>query len=248
MKKILPVFILLLFTVGAIAQDSTKIKRQAKRAEIEKKFVKFAKDRIAIDLLGTNWIYNPNSEGMNGMRTRWYSRGINLYFYWDFRFKNSRVSFAPGFGYGATNIYSRHTLLEGDTTEAFSTVFKPIPAATLSEYKVNKITLQYVEVPLELRIRSNPDKFNNFWKVAIGMKAGVRVDAHTRQTIKNTEGKKTYVERRFPDFALFRVGPTLRVGYSVFNVTAYYGVLNIFKSGRGPKANEFAVGISFNGL
>jgi hypothetical protein len=40
----------------------------------------------------------------------------------------------------------------------------------------------------------------------------------------------------------------LRIGYSSFNITAYYGVLGVFKKDRGPKANEFAVGISFNGL
>lgn len=248
MKKTFAVFIFLFSIALVFAQDSTKARRNAKRIELEKKFLRIAKDRIAIDLLGTNWIYSPSSTGMNGMRTRWHSRGINLYFYWDFRFKHSRVSFAPGFGYSATNIYSRHVLVEGDTTAPYSTVFKAIPEATLDDYKVNKITIQYVEVPLELRIRSNPDKFNNFWKVAIGVKGGIRVDVHTRQTIKNDAGKKTYVERRFPDFGLFRFGPTLRVGYSVFNITAYYGVLNIFKAGKGPKANEFAVGVSFNGL
>ncbi|MBL0310430.1 MAG: outer membrane beta-barrel protein [Bacteroidetes bacterium] len=248
MKKIFAVLVFALSVVVIFAQDSTKIKRAAKKAELEKKFLRIAKDRIAVDLLGTNWIYNPNSAGMNGLRTKWYSRGINLYFYWDFRFKRSRVSFAPGFGYSVTNIYSRHELVEDDTTAAFSTVFKPLPEATLSNYKVNKVTIQYIEIPLELRIRSNPDKFNNFWKVAIGVKGGVRVDVHTRQTIKDQTGKKTYVERRFPDFNLFRFGPTIRVGYSVFNVTAYYGVLNVFKGGKGPKANEFSVGISFNGL
>lgn len=218
-----------------------KEERAIRRDSIDKKFRRFSKDRFAIDLLGTNWIYNKNNPGMNGMQTKWYSRGINIYFYWDFRFKKSRVSFAPGIGYSATNIYNRHSLVEDSAGTHFEPLVNP------GNYKVNKVTLQYVDIPLELRIKSNPDKFNNCWKVAIGFKAGIRVDAHTKQKIKDGN-VKVYVERRFPDFSLFHAGPTLRVGYSSFNITAYYGVLDVFKKGLGPKANAFSVGISFNGL
>jgi len=47
---------------------------------------------------------------------------------------------------------------------------------------------------------------------------------------------------------LFHAGPFIRIGYSSFNLTAYYGILGVFKNNRGPQANEFSVGISFNGL
>lgn len=249
-------FVLFIFTAfAASAQtDSTakeKPVRQKKvltaeqlkrKSEVERKFSKFSKDRFAIDLLGSNWIYNKNSAGMNGMQTKWWSRGINIYFYYDFRIKNSRVSFAPGIGYSSSNIYSRHGLVE----DSLGTHFEPL--ANAGDYKVNKITLQYIDIPLELRIKTNPDKLDQVWKFAIGFKAGIRVDAHTKEKYAVNGKTKVFVERRFPDFSLFRMGPMLRIGYSSFNITAYYGILGVFKKDKGPKANEFTVGISFNGL
>lgn len=255
MKQLL--FVLFIFTAFAasaqVADSTTKSKpvRQKKiltaeelkrKSEVERKFAKFSKDRFAIDLLGSNWIYNKNSAGMNGMQTKWWSRGINIYFYYDFRIKNSRVSFAPGIGYSSSNIYSRHGLVE----DSLGTHFEPLTNA--GDYKVNKITLQYIDIPLELRIKTNPDKLDQVWKFAIGFKAGIRVDAHTKEKYPVNGKMKVFVERRFPDFSLFRMGPMLRIGYSSFNITAYYGILGVFKKDKGPKANEFTVGISFNGL
>jgi hypothetical protein len=230
------------------AQDSTfqqhteHNKSEKRKLAIEKiRYTKLPKDRIAIDLLGTNWIHQAG----NGFSTKWYSRGINVYFYYDFRIKKSLVSFAPGIGYGAVNIYHRSELVENKER---GISFEPMDASKLNKIRTNKVTLQYIDIPLELRIRTLPDKADNFWKFAIGFKAGVRVGSHTKQKLKDENGTKVFVERRFPDFSLFRAGPTLRIGYSVFNITAYFGVIEVFKSGRGPKANEFAVGISFNGL
>ncbi len=257
MKNILFGFLLLSsLSSFAFEADSIKarIKKQptaeqlAKKNEVEKKFAKFAKDRFTVDLFGSNWIYDKNSTGMNGLQTKWWSRGISIYFSWDFRIKKSRVSFAPGIGYSCSNIYSRHGLWEDSTGTSFRKLTDINPAIAEGDYKVNKLTLQYVDIPLELRIRTNPDKFNNCWKFVIGFKAGIRVDAHTKQKTKIDGVVKVDVQRRFPDFNLLRMGPTFRVGYSVFNVFAYYGVLDVFKKGKGPKANEFTVGISFNGL
>lgn len=99
---------LLLFAASAFASepvaDSTKVKKKKqltqeqinKRNAVEKKFQKFSKDRFAIDLLGTNWIYNKNDAGFNGMQTKWWSRGINIYFYYDFRIKKIALQYSPG--------------------------------------------------------------------------------------------------------------------------------------------------------
>ena len=263
MKKLLFAFLLLSTTVAfAEEADSVKTKkkvlteeqqaqkaaREAKRNEVEKKYQKFSKDRFAFDFIFSNWIYDKNGAGMNGLTTKWHSRGVNIYFSWDFRFKKSRFSIAPGIGYSCSNIYSRHGLVE----DSSGTYFQPLetinPSIPLADYKVNKLTLQYLDIPIEFRIKTNPDKFDNVWKFAIGIKGGIRVDAHTKEKTKINNITKVNVERRFPDFNLIRFGPMIRIGYSSFNITAYYGVLDVFKKGKGPKANEFAVGISFNGL
>lgn len=264
MKKILLLLSLFVsFAAFAAEQDSLKLgkskkeatpeeqaikqAKQAKRNEVEKKYQKFSKDRFAFDFIFSNWIYSKTDPKIIGgdLKPKWYSRGVNIYFSWDFRIKHSRFSFAPGIGYSCSNIYSRHELVDDDTAVA-GTYLKAL--ANPTDYKVNKITLQYLDIPIEFRIKTNPDKLDNCWKFAFGFKAGIRVDAHTKQTTKINNVTKVNVERRFPDFNLFRFGPMIRIGYSSFNLTAYYGVLSVFKKDRGPKANEFAVGISFNGL
>ncbi len=261
MKKLLLAF-LLLTTVAAFAEEADSVKatkkvkvltaeeqaakqaREAKRNEVEKKYQKFSKDRFAFDFVFSNWIYKNSDPRIVGgdLNPRWHSRGVNIYFSWDFRIKKSRVSVAPGIGYSCSNIYSRHGLVEDSTGTSLQALANP------DNYKINKLTLQYVDIPVELRIKTNPDKFDNVWKFAIGIKGGIRVDAHTKQRTKINNVVKVDVQRRFPDFNLFRFGPMIRIGYSSFNITAYYGVLDVFKKGKGPKANEFAVGISFNGL
>lgn len=257
MKNVLFIALLLCTAIGyAEVPDSVKVKKKKeltqeqidKRNAAEKKFQKFSKDRFAIDLLGSNWIYNKNSAGFNGLQTKWWSRGINIYFYYDFRIKKSRFSIAPGIGYSSSNIYSRHGLVEDSLGTHFDPLTTINPAIASDAYKVNKLTLQYLDIPVEFRIKTNPDKLDNVWKFAVGFKAGIRVDAHTKIKTKIDNVVKVDVQRRFPDFSLFRFGPTLRIGYSSFNITAYYGVLDVFKKGKGPKANEFTVGISFNGL
>lgn len=252
MKKFTGLLLLLVSTLLVFGEEADSVKTKKKKEltqeeadrknEANKKFSKFSKDRFAIDLLGTNWIYNRNGPGFNGLQTRWYSRGINVYFYYDIRIKKSRFSIAPGLGYSATNIYSRHEMVEDSTGISFK------PLANPDDYKTNKVTVQYIDIPFEFRIKTNPDKLDQCWKFAIGFKAGLRVDVHTKERIKTATSTKVFVERRFPDFNMFRFGPTLRVGYSSFNIVAYYGVLSVFKKDRGPKANEFSLGISFNGL
>jgi hypothetical protein len=120
------------------------------------------------------------------------------------------------------------------------------PLTNPDNYKVNKLALTYIEIPVELRFRSKPDKLDNRWKVAVGFKAGIRVDGYTKQSTKTPKEIRTY--KPYPDLNLFQAGPMMRVGYASFNLTAYYGVLGVFRANRGPQVNAFSVGLSFNGL
>ncbi|MFN8277255.1 MAG: porin family protein [Chitinophagales bacterium] len=232
MKKLIVMLALCVAVISVQAQvDSFRVPIAAKKTL---KIV--PRDRIVLDFLGTNWIHN-----IPGMKIRWYSRGFNAYFMYDLRIKKSRVSFAAGLGVGCVNIYSNSALTDSSGSGA-----KFTPISNYDNYKVNKVALTYIDLPLELRIRTNRDKLDQCWKFNIGFKAGIRVDAHTKQTTKTPN--QTIKLKPYPDFNLFRLGPTLRIGYSSFNLTAYYGVLGVFKGGRGPDVHEFAVGISFNGL
>ncbi len=270
MKKFLLVITVILSAFSAFAQDSATKQDTVKvapapkrtgpsaavleqRKKMDKMYAKYSRDHITLDLLGTNWNYNPNTYGFGsggnngaGMRTKWFSRGLQIAFNWDFRIKGSRVSIAPGISYSCSNIYSRSVQSRTDTG---GTSFAPIRVyGTDTTAKINKLVLQYVNIPIELRIRSNVDKFGNCFKGVIGIVGGVRVDEHTKFKIKQGNDTNVYIVRRDPDYNLFRLAPMARFGYSFFNVTASYDVINVFQPGKGPKANAFALGISFTGL
>ncbi|HEY0262469.1 MAG TPA: porin family protein [Chitinophagales bacterium] len=241
MKRILSAALLLVISLAAFAQkkDTTFISgpfiKDPTSKQYSKRFMKQSKDRLVLDLNATNWIQNDPS-----LKTKAYSRGFNFYFMWDFQIKHSFFSIAPGLGVSQTNVYTRSTLVDTGGMAKFT------PIADPSNIKTNKLTVTYLEIPLEFRFRTKPDKLENQWKFVVGFKAGVRVDGYTKTTTKDP--KQTTILKPYPDLNLFRCGPTLRIGYSAFNITAYYGVLGLFKKDKGPQINEFSVGISFNGL
>ena len=198
------------------------------------------KDRLVVDFLATNWIHKRD----NGMRIRYYSRGINLYGMYDIQIKKSRVSFAIGAGISWTNIYTNAKFTDSASAGA---KFQPFAKTNYRDsIKINKITETWIDIPLELRIRTNRDKLDQVWKFNVGFKFGIKVDAYTKMVFKNPH--YNIREKPYSDFGLFRMGPTFRIGYSSFNITGYYGLLGVFKSGRGPQANEWSLGVSFNGL
>ena len=272
MKKFLLLFNVVLSAFSGFAQDSAKPQDTVKvapkvqkakgpseaviaeRKKMDKMFAKYSRDHITLDLLGTNWNYNSNDPkfgnntpvGSAGLKTKWFSRGVQIGFNWDFRIKGSRVSIAPGISYSCSNIYSRSSMQRTDTG---GTTFQSLRVyGTDTTAKINKLVLQYLNIPLEIRIRSNIDKFGNCFKWVVGIVGGVRVDAHTKFKLDQNGDVNVYVIRKDPDFNLFRLAPMFRFGYSFVNVTASYDVLNVFQPGRGPKANAFALGISFTAL
>jgi hypothetical protein len=272
MKKFLLVLTVILSAFSAFSQntakgqDSVKVAHidtakaykhaamVAERNKMDKMFAKYSRDHITLDLLGTNWNYNSNNPGFGnnnptgstGLKTKWFSRGVQIAFNWDFRIKGSRVSIAPGISYSCSNIYSRSSMQRTDTG---GTTFESIRVyGTDTTAKINKLVLQYLNIPIEIRIRSNIDKFGNCFKWAFGIVGGVRVDEHTKFKLDQNGDVNVYVIRRDADFNQFRVAPMIRWGYSFFNITASYDVTQVFKANRGPTANAFSLGISFTAL
>lgn len=245
MKKILSLLVLTLFlSILSHAQDSgTEAARKAKiSAEKARKIMNKRQDRIVVNFNFDNWIHQQS----NGFATKWYSRGMDIYFTYDMPIKKSFVSFAPGIGYSTSNIYSNSDLRE----DSLGAHLEPFSNYT-ANFKKTKISLGYIDIPLELRFRSKPliDDFR--FKVAIGFKFGIKVDGFTKDKRNDLSADgtyKKYIEKGYKDLNQWRMGPTLRVGFGPVSITAYYGVLGIFKKDRGPKVTPFSVGLSINGL
>jgi hypothetical protein len=112
-------------------------------------------------------------------------------------------------------------------------------------YRLNKHSLSFVEIPFELRIRSmktstEERKRSNF-KVYLGFKAGYLFNIHSKYI---DDGLK-YKLYTFNNKLLYHYGPTLRIGFKKITLNAFYSLTPLFIEGRGVPISPFSVGISW---
>lgn len=229
MKKIFSLS-LLLFAANLFAQNDIKQNIKEKSQS--------DKDRIILQFTMDNWLTKPDS-----ITTKWFSRGIGLY--WmitDVPLGKSRLSFSFGVGVTSSNIYHNTLIKQTDTV----TVFSPsdMKSSIFSDYKRNKLVTAYLDVPVEFRYRSKPDKTNNSWKIAIGFKGGMLVGNHSKLKAKDPVlGDLTvYKESGIKHLNKYRYGPTLKLGYGSFNIVAYYSLSTLFDT-KGPEIVPYSIGI-----
>ena len=216
-----------------------------------------SRDRLIMEFNWNWWLNTPEDLGLQGK-----SRGFNFYFFYDAPIGGDNFAIAPGIGIGNSNIFHTSFLtVDTDTTsETFgNTLISPFPEdnegnITL-DFKKNKVSLTYVEIPVELRFRTNRNPRNgNRFKFAVGFKGGLLINSHTKYVGTDTRpgalpGNTDFVkykEHRLLNVSNFRYGVTGRVGYGNVNIHAFYGLSEVFEEGQAFTANPLEIGISFN--
>ena len=228
MKKTgLSVFILFC-CFASLAQES-------KTPEVSEKAVPAVReDQLMLDF---NWNYllnTPDSVKISGA-----SWGFNAKLMYDVPIQKSNFSFALGGAISTANFYSNSevkTFNQG-TDSSFS-AFVPIDESR--NYKRNKYTVTYADIPAELRYRSKPDKRGFRWKVAVGAQIGYHLQTHSK-IIEDSKKFKTY---DFQNFEKWRYGASLRVGYGKVAITGFYSATSIFEENKGAFHNPISIGIT----
>ncbi len=206
-------------------------------------------DHLMIQLSADNWKGAPDSISS---KIKSGSRGANIYFLLDKPFKsNPHFSVAFGLGIGTSNIFFNK--LKADI-KGTSPALKYVSLDTSDRFKKYKICSAFLEVPVELRFSSHPDKPNKSFKVAIGAKVGTLLNVHTKgKTLLNSSGKtinsytekinsKTYFNNR-------RLVATARVGYGNFSLFGSYNISSsIFKDLVTSDTKLLQVGLTISGL
>lgn len=223
------IFTLLCFiSLGAQAQN-----------EAEAAYSKPSRDYFMFQVGYDGWLNAPDSANVGGP-----SRSLNLYLCYDFPIKTSNFSFAAGVGIASSNIYFKdRQVIIGDSLTEIQFVDDD------NKYKRFKLSMNYVEAPLELRYFSNKENRNKGFKAAIGMKVGALLNSHTKgvREFNNKPIRDKISTRRFIE--TYRIGGTLRVGYGNFSVYGQYGLNNLFRVNNGPEGIvPFSVGICISGL
>jgi hypothetical protein len=198
-----------------------------------------SRDRIIVNLHWDGWLGAPDSLNVKGL-----SSGIGFHFFYDIPLGESNFSFATGAGLSWSNFY-HNGLFSYDTAQ--NTIFTPFPDSIT--FNKNKLVINYFEIPVEFRFRTDPRKGNSF-KIAIGFKGGYTLSDHTKYVgedfLLGSDDEIKFKTYRSKNLSNLQYGPTFRIGYSKVNLEAYYGLAEIFEEGKGPTGNPLTIGVSFN--
>ncbi len=183
--------------------------------------------QIFVDVNTDHWLNTADSIKYKIIR----ARGANVYMRYDIPFKNTKFGFTPAIGLGSFNMGSNASFTWGvdDTTRI---------NILSSDYKVNKLVVNYVEVPLEFFYMS---RSKNPLRIALGVKGGYLISSHTKYKKDSSLKVKEYY---VGNLMSYRFGPTIRASYGWFGLQGFYSLTPLFEKGLGPDATPFSVGIT----
>ncbi|MEO7312715.1 MAG: outer membrane beta-barrel protein [Chitinophagaceae bacterium] len=258
MTKVFLITALTAFSLGsATAQDSVRVtttttttaktKRDWSKIDLSSR----ANDHFMIQFGADGWSGAPDS-----IRTKGFSRHFNMYFMLDKPFKTDpRFSVGFGVGIGSSNIFLNNTLVDvAGKTSSSTLVFKN--ADSSNHYKKYKLATAYAEIPVELRYSSNPLDANQSWKLALGVKLGTLLDAHTKgkepqdKNGNTLSGMAKVIEKEKSKkfFNSTRIAATARIGYGHFSLYGSYQLNSLIKDGFGPQIKPWSIGLCLTGL
>lgn len=231
MNRTLPVVLLLVMTAfsGAFAQDSLNIAEpKSKKTPMERE------DVLVLDFTYETFFNRPED-----VNYRFYNNGFGLQLMYDNPIGTSRMSAAIGLGFSTQSYYSNAQVRRVQSNvDPFYSDWVNVDSI---DYRNNKISTSYFEIPVELRWRSNPKPSGYSWKVTVGLKAGYLFDTHDKIVHSNGDKYKTYI---FPDMNRLRGVGLIRVGYGKVMLVSSYSFTPWFNVDNGPEMNQFSIGLS----
>lgn len=200
--------------------------------------VMHSRDFVILQLSYDMWPGAPDSIHAGGL-----SRGANVAFMYDFPLqKGSHLSVAPGLGISTSGIFFKNQTVD------IGQLNQTLNFTQDSSYKHYKLATTYLEIPIELRYRQFEDNANKGFKVALGLKFGALLSAHTKGKLLLAGGKQTQkiTDKRY--FQPWRAAATLRIGWGNFAVFTSYSLTPLLKANAGPAIHPLQVGLSLSGM
>lgn len=166
--------------------------------------------------------YNILNKKPYGVSQNSFSTGLDLGFLRDFPINKKRtIAIAPGLGFSFNNYKQNLVIQEIDGGRSYSTI---VPNATFDK---NKLTLCFVDVPIEFRWRTSTYESHKFWRIYSGVKFSYLVLSKSKYKDEDVN----YRVFNNSDINKFQYGAYIATGWNQWNFYAYYGLQNIFKKG-----------------
>lgn len=215
-KTSIILFILVITGVASIAQ--------------EKQPGEFRKFSLGFDFYTDLWQKLPDN-----VDASWLNRSVNVYGLLNNQMGESKFDFSYGLGVSVHNLYMDALPYDqGGYTELVN-----IPDSI--SYDKAKITMAYVDIPLEIRYRGNGG-----FRAYFGFKFSALVHQHSKFVGEDPEvGYNVTIKRDDVRYlSLWQYTVYAKIGYKWLNLYGAYSLTPAFKENQGPQMFPVSVGLS----
>ncbi len=232
MKKIFVIIILVMFGLTIYSQQDSETSSISKRLYSDKN-----KDRFLIGMHHSFWNGLPGGVSAKGL-----CQGYNLALMFDFpTSENSQISFGLGLGYTSYNLYSNATISLNAANNR-TTEFTIIPSNI--KYNINKLKFNYLNIPLELRLRTIYDI-----RFAVGLRSGMIVEAHSKyygHSLDGLDNQLKIIDKDISNKEKYLFEITARAGWKFVSLNAAFSLNKMFVEDKGPQIYPYSVGVGFS--
>ncbi len=206
-----------------------KFHAQADKDSID---LKYLEDQLYLSLTSNVLVDKPLGISQNG-----FSGGFSMGFIKDIPLNRKR-NFGIGVGLGyAYNAFIQNLKIFQENQETQFSIAK--------NYKSNKLAINEIEFPIELRWRNSTPKKYKFWRIYAGIKASYILTVKTSYK----DDIESLTTKNITEFNRFQYGMTLAAGFSTWNLYVYYGLNPFFKkvnfNGEDLNLRDFNIGLKF---
>ena len=130
------------------------------------------------------------------------------------------IGFGIGLGYAINSYYTNLRATETANGIEYSIIDGQV------DFKRNKIETNAIEIPIEFRWRTSDPVSYRFWRIYGGVKLGYVFSGRSKFVSDNEK-----IAFSNGDVREFQYGLILNIGYSTFNIHAYYSLHDLMNAG-----------------
>jgi hypothetical protein len=193
----------------------------------------YREDQFYLNLANCNLQNGPNGLSQNKL-----SASFSFGFLRDMPINKNRTwAIAAGLGYTNAAFNQNISIVESNNENSYAIID--------ADFNKNRLTLHYIDLPLEIRWRNSTPNSHKFWRIYTGFKISYLIyDQYKFEgsgiTLKQSGNK---------DLNKLQYGSYLAAGWNTWNVYIYYGISPIFKdaniNSEVLKLNTLNIGLMF---